>query len=240
MGINSDVQKLIIEGKINLFQLDLSNYGGEVLHFHGHASFNDQVSGSLQSEIIWQGQVYHAIPISVKGLEQRTDGKASSPTLTIGNIFEGVQGGLSALCLQFKDFANCKLRVIETFVKYLDAANFAEGNPSASNDSLEQIWYIEQKTAETATEISFDLSNPIDYGGQVLPGRQITSLCDWAIKGRYRGEECGYMGTKYFTDKDEPTNDPSKDYCRGLLKSCTLRFGNDPLPFGGFPSAGMI
>ncbi len=242
MSINADVQKLIVEGKITLYQLDLSNYlYGTIFYFHGHTNFSKQFEGvDDTSDIIWQGQVYSAIPITVTGLEQRIDGKASTPALQIGNYLNGVQGGLTALCLQFKDLAYSKLTIIKTFVKYLDAANFEGGNPSASSDSSTQIWYIEQKTSENTTSISFDLSNPIDFDGQALPSRMATKYCDWALKNRYRGEECGYIGTTYFTDKDEPTDDPSKDVCRGHLNSCKKRFGEDnPLPHGGFPAAGM-
>ena len=244
MSISADVQKLIVDGKITLYKLDLSNYlHNTVFYFHGHTNFSSQF-GEYQvldsSDIIWQGQVYSPIPIMTTGLEQRTDGKASTPTLQVGNYLNGVQGGITALCMQFKDLAYSKLTIINTFVKYLDAANFVDGNPSASNDCTTQLWYIEQKLSESSSSVSFELSNPIDFDGLRLPSRVATKYCDWALKNRYRGEECGYLGTAYFTDKDEPTDDPAKDVCRGHLTSCKLRFGEDnPLPHGGFPAAGM-
>ncbi len=38
-----------------------------------------------------------------------------------------------------------------------------------------------------------------------------------------------------------PTDDPSKDECKGGLKSCKLRFGeNNQLPHGGFPAVSLI
>ncbi|MFX6724764.1 phage minor tail protein L, partial [Acinetobacter baumannii] len=77
-------------------------------------------------------------------------------------------------CLQFKDFAGAKLKVITTLAKYLDAENFTEGNPTASNEAKEQIWYIEQKTSENAQQVTFELSNPIDFEGLKIPVRQIT------------------------------------------------------------------
>ena len=169
MAISADVQKLVIEGKIRLYQLDLSNYvPGLIFYFHGHTNFYKQyeeTAASLTSQIIWQGQAYDPIPIEVAGLERRTDGKASAPDLQVGNYLNGVQGGISALCLQYNDLANGKLTVIDTFVKYLDAANFTNGNPSASNDCGTQIWYIEQKTNETSQSLTFSLANPIDFEG---------------------------------------------------------------------------
>lgn len=62
-------------------------------------------------------------------------GKASAPTLTMANNINGIQHAVSAYCLQFKDFAGAKLKVITTLAKYLDAENFTAGNPTASNES---------------------------------------------------------------------------------------------------------
>ena len=167
--------------------------------------------------------------LEVSGLEMRSDGKASAPTLSMANNINGIQNAVSAYCLQFKDFAGAKLKVITTLAKYLDAENFTAGNPTASNESKEQIWYIEQKTSENAQQVTFELSNPIDFEGLRIPVRQISN-CAW----EYRSEECGYTGAAMFTDRDEPTDNPALDRCGGRLRSCRLRFGeNKPLPLAG-------
>ncbi|EMB6103173.1 phage minor tail protein L [Acinetobacter baumannii] len=232
MTLQSDFQKLEPGGLIHLYELDASSYGVGTLRFHGH-----QQMGS----IFWQGQEFEAISLDVSGLEMRSDGKASAPTLTIANNLNGIQGAISAYCLQCKDFVGSKLKVITTLSKYLDAKNFPEGNPSASNESKEQIWYIEQKTSENVQQVTFELSNPIDFEGLRIPVRQITSLCHWCTMGNYRGEECGYIGTAMYTEKDEPTDNPALDRCGGRLSSCRIRFGeNKPLPFGGFPASSLM
>lgn len=92
----------------------------------------------------------------------RSDGKASAPTLTIANNLNGIQGAISAYCLQCKDFVGSKLKVITTLSKYLDAKNFPEGNPSASNESKEQIWYIEQKHQKMFNKL------PLNYRTQLI------------------------------------------------------------------------
>ncbi len=268
MTLNSDFQKLYVDGLIHLYELDASGLGAGILRFHGHISFQDWEkiyssigssgligadSGSIgkifdtgdqkvwNRNIIWQGQVFEPMALEVSGLEMRSDGKASAPTLSMANNINGIQNAVSAYCLQFKDFAGAKLKVITTLAKYLDAENFTEGNPTASNESKEQIWYIEQKTSENAQQVTFELSNPIDFEGLKIPVRQITSLCHWCMMGKYRGEECGYTGVAMFTDKGEPTDNPALDRCGGLLRSCRLRFGeNKPLPFGGFPASSLL
>ncbi|ENX34893.1 phage minor tail protein L [Acinetobacter colistiniresistens] len=235
MTLTSDFQKLEVDSLIRLYELDARAFGIGVLRFHGHIGQNGNTN------IIWQGEAFEPLSIETSGMEVRSDGRASAPTLTIANNINGIQGAISAYCLQSGDFAGAKLKVITTLAKYLDAANFPEGNQHASNESKEQHWYIEQKISENRVQVVFELSNPIDFEGLRIPARQITSLCEWACKGRYRGEECGYIGTKMFTDKNEPTDDPARDRCAGLLKSCRIRHGeNAPLPFGGFPASNLL
>ncbi|MFX6505142.1 phage minor tail protein L [Acinetobacter baumannii] len=268
MTLNSDFQKLYVDGLITLFELDARALGAGILRFHGHISYEDweriysligsdellgdesQLIGEVfeQGEskvwyrnIIWQGQTFEPMALEVSGLEMRSDGKASAPTFSMANNIGGIQGAVSAYCLQFGDFAGAKLKVITTLAKYLDAENFSAGNPLASNEAKEQLWYIEQKTSENAQQVTFELSNPIDFEGLKIPVRQITSLCHWCMVGKYRGEECGYTGVAMFTDKDEPTDNPALDRCGGLLRSCRMRFGeNKPLPFGGFPASSLL
>ena len=312
MALNSDFQKLYVDGLVTLFELDASTLGAGILRFHGHISFEDwerltlsvsdqsgqtrsvvlntepQVisdNGSLlasadsefnyafgeetpntdsshidskivpygefgkvwawnkttkdwKRSIIWQGETFEPMALEVSGLEMRSDGKASAPTLSMANNIGGIQGAISAYCLQFSDFAGAKLKVITTLAKYLDAENFSAGNLSASNEAKEQLWYIEQKTSENANAVTFELSNPIDFEGLKIPVRQISNYCHWCAMGNYRGEECQYTGTAMFTEKDEPTDNPAFDGCSGRLSSCRIR--NNESRFGGFPASSLL
>lgn len=244
--LESDLQKLSVTGLVTLYELDATKLGAGIMRWHGHVSFEDwQMINpdvkTVKSDIIWQGQTYSPIPIQSDGLEMRGDGRASTPSLAIANNLNGLQGAISALCLRHDDFAGAKLTVINTMAKYLDAANFADGNPQAANEYRKQLWYVEQKTSENASAVTFELSNPVDFEGARIPSRDITSFCHWAVHGRYRGQECGYTGTAMFTEDGTLTDDPSKDKCGARLSDCRLRFGdNNPLPFGGFPSSSLI
>lgn len=232
---NRDIQALEPGNLIRLYELDATRLGGSVWRFHGHAG--DSL-GMPDGTIVWQGQVYGRIQIQASGFDIRGDGRAASPTLQLANELDGVRGAISALCLQFKDLAGAKLRVIETFRHFLDAANFADGNPSASDQCRINTWYIEQKTEEDRAQVTFELSSPIDLGGQQLPAQQITKLCRWACRGQYRGEACAYTGSTMFTKKDEPTDNPGLDRCRGSWGSCRKR-GNTRR-FGGSLGASLI
>lgn len=258
--LNSDFQKLSVAGIVTLYQLDATRLGGGVFYWHGHLSYEDwayiyefankaQFSNKskriapqgteniIVRDIIWQGQAYSPVAIKSDGLEMRGDGKASMPNLAIANTLNGINGAMSALCLQLSDFAGAKLTVITTLAKYLDAANFADGNPQARNEYKKQVWFVEQKTAENASQVTFELSNPVDFEGMKIPCREITNYCHWAVCGRYRQDPCLYSGSAMFTKDGKPTDNPSLDYCGGSLADCKLR--DNTARFGGFPSSSL-
>ena len=262
MALNSDLQKLYVDGLITLFELDARALGAGILRFHGHISYEDweRIYTSIGSSeligadtgsigkvfdfgeektwyrnIIWQGETFEPMALEVSGLEMRSDGKASAPTLSMANNIGGIQGAVSAYCLQFGDFAGAKLKVITTLAKYLDAENFSTGNPTANpSEKREQIWFIEQKTSENAQQVTFELSNPVDFEGLKIPTRQISNYCNW----EYRSEECGYIGSAMFTEKDEPTDNPALDRCNYRTSGCRCR--ENELHFGGFPASSMV
>ncbi len=150
----------------------------------------------------WQGQEYGPWPFSVEGLEISADSQGNAPKLSVANI----NGLISALCLQFEDMAQAKVRIHDTLVHYLDARNFPQGNPSA--DPLQeklQVFYIDRKATESDEAVEFELSSPADLRGLRIPTRQIHSLCTWCSRGGYRtGKGCDYAGSRYFDDKGQP------------------------------------
>lgn len=221
MSFNDKVQAQNVQGFITLYELDARKLGGEIYRFHGH---NDGV-------IRWQGQDFAPISIKADGLEMRSDGKASTPTLTLHNDIGGVPQALRLLCMRFGDFAGASLKVIHTLAEYLNAGDDEQNYRVA-------LWYIEQKTSETNSTTTFELSNPVDFEGVKIPVRNITSYCHWAVCGRYRGDECGYLGTARFTHDGERTDNPALDGCGGRLSDCKLR--ENESRFGGFPASSLL
>ncbi|RRU23569.1 phage minor tail protein L [Stenotrophomonas sp. 278] len=228
--ITADAQQLEPGGRVTVYELDCSSFGADQLFFHQH----------LRSEVIWwQGQEYGAWPIEATGFE-RTSDQPPNPRLKVGNI----DGRIGALCLMFDDLVGARIIRRQTLVKYLDAANFAEGNPTADPDEHfpDEIWFIERKVSEDYQVIEFELTTAIDLNGEQLPRRQIIAgLCGWGSIGGYRGPYCGYTGPAVADADDNPTDDPSRDQCGLRVHSCKLRFGeNNELPYGGFPAAGLL
>ena len=246
--LNSDFQKLSVTGLVTLYELDATKLGAGIFRWHGHVSsdswriIDDTViddGATVKRDIIWQGQTYSPMPIQTDGLEVRGDGKASTPTLALANNINGVQGAISALCLQYDDFCGSRVTVYHTLASYLDAANFTGGNPSANpNEFRKQTWFVEAKTSENRSAVVFELSNPVDLEGSRIPSREITNYCHWAVHGRYRMSECAYLGAARFTENGTPTDRADLDRCGGRLSDCRIR--NNSERFGGFPSSSLV
>ena len=228
--ITEDIQGLEPGEKVELFELDATGIGGDFFRFHGYQT----------GENWWQGKEYSAWPIQAEGFARTGEAQQPSPTLSLGNV----DGSISALCVYFDDLVGAKLYRHTTLGKYLDAKNFPDGNPTADpNEAFpSELWYIEQKKAESNDVVQFELSSALDFNGVQLPRRQIVAnVCWWLSTGGYRGPYCGYTGTACFDKNDSPVTDPKLDQCGGRLSSCQCRFGeHNPLPFGSFPAADLI
>lgn len=246
MPLISDLQVLEPGSEVLLFELDGSDYGADILRFHGHSipqTQADLIAAGVNADqlpaksIWWQGKEYGAWPMQIDGIEANGDGTAVRPTLAVGNV----NGRITALCLAFDDLLQFKLTMRHTLVRYIDAVNLPAGNAEAdpTQESIE-VWYIDQKTNEDGETVAWELASPGDVGGESI-GRQMTTLCHWSLTGGYRGPNCGYTGP-YFDKDGNPTADPELDECNGLLtKGCEPRWGaNNELPFGGFPAVSLI
>ena len=229
MPAYADVQQLEPGQLVDLFLLDTTMLAGDVRRMHGYTQVGP---------IIWQGQAFEPWPIQATGFELNSDGRPPAPVVTVANI----GGMLGALARALDDLVGARFTRLRTFGRYLDAANFPAGNPTA--DPAEQlrpeVWYIEQRSRETSELVEFTLASPLNLNGAMLPGRQIlANVCGWLKHGGYRGPYCNYTGSACFDARDQPVADPSLDQCGGRLESCRLRFESigQPLNFGGMPAA---
>jgi lambda family phage minor tail protein L len=197
--------------------------------------FHKGVSENLGS-VFWQGEPYSPWPINASEFSTPSQGSPARPKLQVGNF----GGTISALCRQYEDLLGATLRRRRTLVKYLDATNFASGNPTA-NPAEEypiETWIITRKAHENPSAIEFDLGSPLDLHGVKLPRRQVVAgTCLWA----YRSGECGYAGGPVADRLNNPTSDLAADQCSKSITGCKLRFGvYGELPFGGFPGIASV
>lgn len=253
MPLIDTAAELSPSGRVRLLEVDATEFSGGLHRFH-YSPFphtpaeilaaNGDESKLGPKPIVFAGDRYDFWPFQLTEMAMSTD-QAAEPKLDVSNL----DGHITALCLQFKDMLNAKVRIIDTYVEYLDAANFAEGNPTADAGAYSyQVFWIDRKNTEDDEAVQWSLSSPADFQGQMLPTRQITSVCEWALRNQYRsGDGCSYNGTAYFDVKGNPVSDPALDVCSGMLGHCRKRFGaglanpnSAQLDFGGFPATVLI
>ena len=221
--ISTDVQKLAAGSVIDLFEVDATGIGGSFLRWVNDAN-------KLQSDVVWQTNVYSRFPVEAKGFSRSGRGTQPRPTIKVSNV-----GGIvGAIVRDNEDLVGAKVTRRRTFVKYLDAANFSGGNAQADpNVSFaDEIYYVDRKASENGIFIEFELASAMDLTNVKLPKRQVTqNVCAW----QYRSAECSYTGGPVATIMDIITTDAAQDVCGHRVASCKLRFGNNsPLPYGGF------
>lgn len=229
--IQSDIQKLNPGAIVELFQIDTSPAGDNHIYYL-HNGVNE-----LGNSLVFDGNIYTRFPIVAAEFEKTSQGTLPRPKIQIANV----TGLIGALAKELGDLVGSKVTRIRTFVKYLDAVNFPGGvNPTADPNQVldKEIWFIDRKSSENVIFVEFELTAAFDVQGVKIPRRQVVqNVCPW----RYRSSECSYTGGPVADKFDNPTTDPNLDSCGKRLNSCKLRFGaTAQLPFGGFPSVGLL
>lgn len=228
--IAREIQKLAPSAVVELFVVDATNVGADLFRFHAGTN-------GIGGNVVWQGETYIRFPVEVTGFEISGQGQLPRPKLRLSNVL----GAITTVLLAHDDLIGAKITRKRTLAKYLDDVNFPGGLNVDADPTAEfpdDVYYIDRKLSESRDLVEFELCSTLDLAGVMLPRRQvIQNLCTWI----YRGPECGYTDTRYFTANDVATDDSSKDRCGKRLTSCKCRFGSGgDLPFGGFPGAGLI
>jgi lambda family phage minor tail protein L len=208
-----DIQRLDPGAVLDLFVLDCTPIGGTTYHFHAGTN-------GLGTSVVWAGSSYTPMPIEIEGMDQTSKGTLPRPTVRVANL----DGTLSALLGTNEDLLGAKVIRKRTLAKYLDAANFSGGNANEDPTAAwpDEVFYIEQKSAETSEVIEWQLVSALDCQGLTLPRRLIqATVCTWAD-----ASICSYS---------------VGGACLHTLAACKTHWGADAtLPFGGFPASARI
>ena len=245
-SIFEDLNSFAPDKIIELFELEFVNEVATALgvtKYYFHNGLNEGFTGN----IVFNSNTYTAIPIKSEGFEQTTQGTLPRPTLTVANL----DGAITALIktvnnvsratnpsqtalFNGNDLTGTTVRRIQTLRKYLD------GQPDADPNAryADQTFSIDRKVSENRDIVQFELVMPVDKQGEMLPKRQcVSNICQWV----YRSSECSYTGTNFFNINDQAVGSAAQDVCGKRLSSCKARFGQfAPLPYGSFPSIGLI
>ncbi len=173
----SDLQSINPSAIIELFVLQLSAaiHGSNTIYrFHNGSNLD------ANGEIVWAGNSYLRFPIKAEGFAFQR-GQLPRPTLSISNL--SLVPSISALLLTVNqttagnDLTGATVTRIRTLAKFIDAANFADGNnPTADNTAEfpQEIYYIDRKSAENRDVVSWELAAVFDLAGIRVPKRQCT------------------------------------------------------------------
>lgn len=184
-AITVEIQKLEPSAIVEMFEVDATAFGGDMLRFHAGTN-------QLRQNLVWQGETYSPFPIQASGFDYSGNGQLPRPKLAVANI----TGAITLLVLTYDDLLGAKVTRKRTLLKYLDAVNFPGGtNPTAdpAAEFGDEIFFVDRKTSENRDVVEFELAAAFDVAGVRLPRRQIIqNVCTW----KYRGGECGYTGNK--------------------------------------------
>ena len=187
MSVNSavfnDLQSINPSAIIELFKLQLSTaiHGANTTYrFHSGSSLN------ANGKIVWKTEEYLRFPIKAEGFAFQK-GQLPRPKLLVsnaGNVGSSLAGlSISAILLTVNettpgnDLTGATLTRIRTLAKFIDAANFANGQNADADPNAEfpqEIYFIDRKSSETRELVEFELAAPTDLAGVRIPGRQAT------------------------------------------------------------------
>ncbi|WP_110641782.1 phage minor tail protein L [Salinicola sp. CPA57] len=225
--IATTAQLLTTDAVITLYEIDAKNYGQGVLRFH--ANSNEVLN--------FNGYNYTPFPIKSEGFEYNGKGSLPTPTLTV----PAQDLAFMSVLIGSNNLEGCDVRRIRTFEKHLDSGS----DPDPSATFPVDHFYIDRRSAQTSVSITFELASKLDQQGKQIPNRQcIKNTCThsyryWNAETQefsYENVTCPYAGDEYFDREGNKIIDPAEDTCsKDLVDGCRKRFGNNPLPFRGFP-----
>ena len=137
-------------------------------------------SNHSSAEVVWAGNNYQRFPIQASGFDYKgqSSGTLPRPTLTVSNIlgtFTSLMGTVNATTAG-NDLQKCKLTRIRTLAKYLDAANFSDGNSDADStqELPQEVYFIHRKSLENREIVEYECVCAFDLTNVKLPKRQFT------------------------------------------------------------------
>jgi len=211
--------------KVHLFTLE-SRFGDKYL-------FCDSVNAKFDPFIIFDGKKYNFLACKYfdKGGTSTSDRTGEFSLLNMRN--KDVNVGQTVE--ENGNFLGWRLEVRTIDHKFLDLENFEDIEEITPDNSQGYIstWIVKKRSNLNSRQIDFDLGGALGDLASSCGTKISTDHCPYM----YRDAMCGYAGGAVADKLDNPTNDLSKDFCAKRIKSCTMRFPNQPLPGLFFPAA---
>lgn len=192
--IATDLQQLESDSRyVELFEIVIDS--SNILYFHPGLEEDLTTVQFRDRESPYTLRTYTAFPVLMEGLELKSDGASSRPSLTIANIlnkFTTLSGDYTN-----DDLIGKTLIRRRTLKKHLHGEREA-GSAGTPPTEFPVIKYIIDRIAnETAATVTFEVAVPYDLENIKLPRRTITGkYCSW----EYQGAASGRGGCTFPTD----------------------------------------
>jgi len=212
---------------IELYDLDATVIGGTIYRFTPMAY--------TATPILWNGNTYSPVPVETTGWQVTGSGTQPTPKIKVANV----NLAFSALAISLGDLLGATLTRHRTFRRYLDGQTDADPTVKLSED----VYRINQKTAQNKIFIEWELAPSIDQEGRLIPGRPVLQAgCPFRYRVwtgaafDYTHASCPYVGATNFDANGNVVATGDLDVPgKRVLNCCKPRFPTGPLPFGGFP-----
>ena len=250
-----DVQRFDVGEYVELFELDLSPIGGEIMRVTPHIrSTVDTGEMQIGEEELWiggevitlpyisfikfNGNTYISINCKSEGFEFTTNEQMPRPTFMLSVI--GDTGyTLRSLIRNYDDLIGIPFTRRRTLEKYLDG--------SAQPEFPQDEYVLERKISQNSLAITWELSAYVDREGDKVPKRLILRencghvyrLYDGTGSFNYSQATCPYTGSSYYNTNGVACT-LAEDKCGKKLSDCKLRYPSSALPFRGFPGVSRI
>ena len=174
------------EALILLYQLEWvpaeGNTAAVYLNFHSYDS---------DETITFDGDIYHGMPMTMDGVERKSEGPSSRPNLTFPNVetlfrtSNALRTQLSAAGISdfvLEDLLGKRLIYRRTLRKYIKLGS--ESAPSNSFQFPKNEYVIDRISGKTSISVTVELASPFELGKVKVPNRIVTGkYCPWSYKG---------------------------------------------------------
>jgi lambda family phage minor tail protein L len=228
---------------IELYSLDLTQLGGDILRFF--VGYNES---DPEGAVYFNSNKYTPTDLKVKGFEWDGSGSAPTPKLSMATTNEdGINPSLLGLINMYNNLQGSEFRRVRTFKKYLDGQS---AQATLVKSFVEDVYIVDRKSLENKYMVEFELSSILDQTNNTLPKNVVSeSYCPWVYRKRNLGNTawvyaigdnaCPYTGSQMFTSDGVTTTNPLLDRASKQFHTCCLpRYGQGAIyPFGGFVGA---
>ena len=171
---------------VELFELELP---AGTQYFHSGLEADSTTVQFREKASPYDIKTYTAIPIEMKGIERKTDGASSRPSLTVANVLSTFSDAIS---ITNKDLIGKRVVRRTTLKKYLVGEDDPGGTSSPPIEFPTEKFYIDRIAGENKVSITFELAAASDLEGLKLPNRiVIGKYCGWEYQGASRADRGG-------------------------------------------------